>query len=773
MTQKEILMLYKITIQGLVQGVGFRPFIYRLAGEMGIRGTVANRNNGVVIFINASTNECETFIYRIKNEHPPVASIHSIETEEFPDNDKIFTNFLIVSSISDSEEVTQVAPDIAVCNDCLNDRHTQSHRLQYPFINCTHCGPRFSIIRDLPYDRCQTTMAGFEMCPDCRKEYQDIKDRRFHAQPVVCNNCGPEYYISNEENSYDEILTKSVQFLNGGKVIAVKGIGGYHLVCDATNGQAVKRLREIKIRDTKPFAVMFKNLASMESYVVMNEKEKDCLTSWRRPIVLLSQRNWEGETRSIPVSILDCFTASQFAMTSAINPDMKTLGCMLPYMPIHYDWFEKLKSPVLVMTSGNLNDRPIIITPEETEIELGSKVDLIIHHNRPIHNRVDDSVMQVCGEKACLIRRSRGYVPEPFFTDISTDGILAFGAEKVNTFALGKGNTIIQSQYIGDLKNEETFSFYTESMERFRHLFRFSPKHLVCDLHPDYFSSLHAEKIALETGLQLLKVQHHHAHAVACMLEYGLRKPVIAVVWDGTGLGDDEAAWGGEFFLCDRKQYKRLSHPEYVLMPGGDKAATEVWRMAVSYLHHYQLPVPDSLLKRISQKKINQIQTMIEKKINSPLTSSIGRLFDGFASLIGICDNTSRQAEAAILLEQQADKSCQLRYSIDTVKNPVSFEQLFKGALDDMMKNVPIEIMAAKFHHTLAYLIVCKTKQLAQENGINQVVVSGGCFQNKFLVEEIQQLFSETGISLYLPAQIPCNDSGISVGQLVIASEYA
>ena len=765
-------MLFKITIQGLVQGVGFRPFIYLLADEMGLKGTVANRNNGVVIFLNASIKQCKTFIRRIQNEHPPVASIYKIEIKKSYKSYKSQLDFSISSSISESEEVTQVAPDIAVCNDCLNDRHTQFHRLQYPFINCTHCGPRFSIIRDLPYDRNQTTMSDFEMCPDCRKEYQDIKDRRFHAQPIACNHCGPDYYILNEENGYDEILNKSVQFLNEGKVIAVKGIGGYHLVCDATNEQAVKQLRKIKIRDTKPFALMFKDTASMKFYVEMNETEKECITSWRRPIVLLSQHHCELKSSEVNrKNNKEIASDNALAMTSTINPGMKTLGCMLPYMPIHYDWFEKINSPVLVMTSGNLNDRPIIITPEEAESELGGKVDLIIHHNRPIHNRVDDSVAQVCGEQVSLIRRSRGYVPEPFFTDISTEGILAFGAEKVNTFALGKENTVIQSQYIGDLKNEETFSFYIESMERFQDLFRFTPKRLVCDLHPDYFSSLHADKIAKETRLPLLKVQHHHAHAAACMLEYGLREPVIAVVWDGTGLGDDGAAWGGEFFLCDRKQYRRLSHPEYVPMPGGDKAALEPWRMAYAYLHHYQLPVPDSFAKRIGQEKINQIQTMIEKKINSPLTSSIGRLFDGFASLIGICDKTSRQAEAAILLEQQIDKTCHLRYPMDTGKNPISFELLFKSALADLQKNIPVEIMAAKFHNTLANLIVCKTKQFADENGINQVVVSGGCFQNKFLVEEIQRLFSDTNISLYFPAQIPCNDSGIAAGQLVVAAE--
>ena len=751
-------MSLEITIQGLVQGVGFRPFIYLLAEEMGIKGSVANRNNGVIILAELSEEQRKQFIHRIRIEHPPTASIHKIEYRELQGTKDEFTGFSIVPSYSESEKVTQVAPDIAVCDDCLNDRKTQPHRIQYPFVNCTHCGPRFSIIRDLPYDRQQTTMSVFEMCPVCQSEYANIRDRRFHAQPVACNHCGPTYYYKKangkKESDYRQITDLCVRLLNEGKVIAVKGIGGYHLVCDATNELAVNKLRKIKVRDTKPFALMFKDVESMSSCVYINKVEEENLKSWRRPIVLLKQR----------------LTENGISIASGVNPGMHTLGCMLPYMPIHYDWFQQIDSPALVMTSGNLNDRPIIVTPEEAEQQLGNRVELVLHHNRPIHNRVDDSVLQVCGNVPCLIRRSRGYAPEPFFADIPVEGILAFGAEKTNTFALGKGDTIIQSQHIGDLKNEETFSFYTESLNRFQHLFRFTPKWLACDLHPDYLSSIHAETIAAENRIPLIKVQHHHAHAVACMLEHHLNQLTLAVVWDGTGLGDDGVAWGGEFFLCDRKNYTRLAYPEYVPMPGGDKAALEPWRMAAAYLHHYKLPIPENFLNRIGKEKIERMIALMNKKIHSPDTSSIGRLFDGFASLLGICDTSSRQAEAAILLEQCADESCTLSYPIESSGNPVSFRVMFQSALKDLEENVPLAIMAAKFHNSLAKLIVEKVNQLSEETGVKQVVVSGGCFQNKRLIEQIQRLFSHSDISLFLPAQIPCNDGGVAVGQLAVAA---
>lgn len=745
-------MIIELTIQGLVQGVGFRPFIYLLAQRLGIKGTISNRNNGVIVrAVFKSEEQKIAFIDSIYKEAPHVASIFKIEEKEI-DDDIIYSGFSIISSDSLSDEVTQVAPDIAVCTDCLNDRKTQPHRIGYPFVNCTHCGPRFTIIKDLPYDRVQTTMSEFDMCLECEKEYRDITDRRFHAQPVACNNCGPVYYADFENRTisdYRELLDLSSRFIREGRIIAVKGIGGYHLICDATNETAVNKLREIKIRDSKPFAVMFKDVETLKEYTDINDIEIKNITSWRRPIVLLKQKKQPAES---------------------VNRGMKTLGCMLPYMPIHYDWFEKIDTCVLVMTSGNISDTPIIISPEEAEKELGDKVDLILHHNREIHNRADDSVLQVCGGQVCLIRRSRGYVPEPFFADIRTEGILAFGAEKVNTFALGKGDTIVQSQYISDLKNWETYNFYTESLERFRRLFRFRPEYLVCDLHPDYLSTKAAEQFAVENNLPLIKVQHHHAHAAACMVEYGIHEPVIAVVWDGTGLGDDNKAWGGEFFLCDRNRYERLSHFEYVPMPGGDKASLEPWRMAVSYLYHYNREIPDRLIKRIGKDRIDLLIGMIDRKINCPDTSAAGRLFDGLASILGLCDIATRQAEAPVLLEQCAENDYTFRYRIDAENRGISVCSFLQGILDDMERGIPIGTISAKIHNGLAHLILEKCKLLLQQTNSTKVVISGGCFQNKRLVEHLQILFSKENIPLYIPSRIPCNDGGIAAGQLTIAA---
>lgn len=744
---------------------------------MGLRGSVANMNNGVEINVALDNFEKQLFLDRIKTEKPQTAEIFSIDIEPIEGFVYPYFDFTILSGSSQNEEITRVAPDIAVCDDCLADRKTQPHRIAYPFINCTNCGPRFSIVRDLPYDRCRTTMADFRMCRLCETEYCDANDRRFHAQPVACNTCGPQYYIENEENTYENILQKSVDAINAGKIIAIRGIGGYHLVCDATDEQAVSRLRQIKARDTKPFAVMFRNIEAIKQYVAVNETERENLVSWRRPIVICHPRKG-GSVLSFPrrresqYSI--AFSSGDSRLRgndSQINPGMKTLGCMLPYMPIHYDWFERIETPVIVMTSGNFNDRPIIISPEEANKELGSLVDLLIHHNRLIHNRVDDSVLQVCGDKTCLIRRSRGYAPEPFATDIETEGILAFGAEKVNTFALGKGNSIIQSQYIGDLKNEETFTFYTESMQRFEHLFRFKPQILACDLHPDYLSSVYAEKIAFETGLPLLRVQHHHAHAAACMLEYGLNNPVAAVVWDGIGLGDDGAAWGGEFFICDRQKYTRIAHLEYVPMPGGDQATHEPWRMAVAWLKHYNIPLPKAFSERIGEEKIKQIENMIEKNINCPPTSSMGRLFDAVASLTGICDYASRQGEGAILLEQQiADHDCELSYPTDAENSEISFKSVFEGIVFDLNLGISKEIISFKFHNSLVSIILNRQLLYFLQYFVKDVIISGGCFQNKYLVEQLQKKFAETPLTLYVPSRIPCNDGGIAAGQLTIAA---
>ncbi len=750
MTQKCV----SIHIQGLVQGVGFRPFVYRLANELNIKGVVENQVNGVVIRALLTEEQCKQFIEHIKNEKPIVSEINSIHIGEIPIEE--YNSFSIVASKSENEElITQIAPDIAVCPECIKERKVQEHRLSYPFINCTLCGPRFSIIKGLPYDRKQTTMYTFTMCTVCENEYTAVPNRRFHAQPIACNNCGPVYYASDKRypEPYSSLLEQTVLHIKSEEVIAVKGIGGYHLVCDALSKKAVLHLREIKDRDTKPFAVMFRDLESIQTYAYITPKDEETLLSWRRPIVLLKQHT---------------------PLAEGVNPRMQTLGCMLPYMPLHYDWFEKLETPVLTMTSGNISDLPIAISYEEAEEHFRGKVSYILHHNRDIHNRVDDSVLQVCRNVPCLIRRSRGYVPEPFFIKQHIDGILAFGAERVNTFALGKGNTILQSQYIGDLKNWETFTFYTESLTRFQQLFRFTPKHLVCDLHPDYLSSREAERLAEHLSLPLLRVQHHHAHAVACMAEYGLDEPVIAIVMDGTGLGDDGNSWGGEFFLCDRKQYQRLSHLEYKPLPGGDKASMEPWRMAVSYLHTLNLPLPKGFEERVGEEKINRLKQIIDKGLNTPQTSSAGRLFDAVASLLGICDVSTHQAEAAILLEQQAitaNISNEEVYPFFICETFISMQPVVESILNDIENGISVNTIAARFHITLAHLLLAKTKQLLLATGTTKVIISGGCFQNKYLTETLQYLFMQDEILFYVPSRIPCNDSGISIGQLLICHE--
>ncbi len=730
---------------------------------MGLRGEVDNRTDGVCIRAVLSEEEKTVLLHRIRTEHPPVASVWRIRVSVEEGREDRYADFTITPSRSASTEITRVAPDMAVCPDCLADRRRQPHRLGYPFINCTHCGPRFSIIRDLPYDRSRTTMAGFPLCPDCSREYASASDRRFHAQPVACNRCGPSYYATYQGRDYagyPGLLALTTDLLGTGGVIAAKGIGGYHLVCDALCEEAVARLRKIKGRDTKPFAVMFRDTESLKTYAALSPEEEACLSSWRRPIVLLDWR--QGEPAPLPLA-------------SGVHPGMQTLGCLLPYMPIHADWFGKLSTPVLVMTSGNRSDRPIAMTPEEAEKQLSGEVDLILHHNRDIYNRVDDSVLQVCGGRPCLLRRSRGYVPEPLYTDLPVDGLLAFGAEMVNTFALGQGETLLQSQYIGDLKNSETYAFYIESLQRFQRLFRFTPAMLVCDRHPDYLSSREALHQAESRGLPLLRVQHHHAHAAACMLEHGLKEPVVALVLDGTGWGDDGHSWGGEFFWCDRATYRRLSHFEYIPLPGGDKAAAEPWRMAVAYLRQYGLPYPPDFVRRIGPANIRVLETMLEKGVQCPLSSSAGRLFDAVSSLLGICDRTTREGEAAILLEQAAALSDPSLFAVPyftphDLDGNLSFRPLFVKLLADMQKKVPAGLLAARFQASLAVALKDKAVCLMRQTGVSQVVASGGCFQNKRLTESLQRLFAAEGIPFYIPGCIPCNDSGISAGQLTVAA---
>jgi hydrogenase maturation protein HypF len=746
----EKLKSYRIRVKGLVQGVGFRPFIYRIANMYNLTGWVENRNDGVQIKVEGKQVGLEQFLASLENEAPLVSNITSLKVEEEkPENSSTFE---IIKSSDISEEITEISPDIAVCENCLRDMKNQQHRINYPFINCTNCGPRFTIIKDLPYDREKTTMAVFPMCDQCKVEYSDILDRRFHAQPVACNYCGPYYeliYHGKRIKGIDRITTLVSEKILRGEIVTIKGLGGFFMACDAGNPQAVDRLREAKNRDGKPFAVMFSCIKEVKEYAEVNSIEERELLSWRKPIVILKTRK---------------------PLADGVSVGFHTIGAMLPYMPFHYLLFEKLKLPAIVLTSGNLSEEPIIINNNTAEKKLLPVSDALLTYNRDIYNRTDDSVQMVVNNKSRLIRRSRGYVPIPVDLKLNVDGILATGAELVNCFCLGKGTQAFMSQHIGDLKNLETYEFFTQSITQFEKLFRVKPKILVCDLHPEYLST----KYAMSTSEDLVSVQHHHAHIASCMAEHGLDEKVIGVSFDGIGLGDDGKIWGGEFLVCDLADYERVTHFEYVPMPGGDKATEEPWRMGVSYLYKVfgkdilKLDLP--FLNKIGKQHIELMLQMINKGINCPLTSSAGRLFDAVASILNICSYADFHAEAPMRLESIIEKNMNDEYSYN-IDKVISLARTIRGIVEDIKSGVPNSVIAAKFHSTIISVIFNAVRRIALGKKINMVVLSGGTFQNRYLLEEVENLLKKNDFQVFSQVKVPCNDGGLALGQLVIAAK--
>lgn len=745
---------FQIKVAGLVQGVGFRPFVYRMAIKHKLSGTVENRNDGVKIVVNTDENTLQDFVQDIKTAAPPASMIFSVDVTEIAEV-KPFSDFSIVKSASVSEEVTEVSPDIAVCSECMEDIALQANRLKYPFVNCTNCGPRFTIITDLPYDREKTSMHPFIMCDQCRKEYTDILDRRFHAQPVACNDCGPQYTMKDNEQSIgniEDILTHAARLLEQGDVLAIKGLGGYFICCDAQNEQACLRIRNMKNRDGKPFAVMFRDMESLSKFAKVSEAEKELLTSWRRPIVLLKQREMSHP---------------------ALNSGLDRIGCMLPYMPFHYLLFDKLQLPALVMTSGNFSEEPIIIDDSVAERSFGPMTSGVLSYNRAIANRCDDSVLFVVNEKARFIRRSRGYVPNPVRLSIEVEGILATGPELKNTFALGKGRQAILSQHIGDLKNLETFEFYEETIGRFSKLFRFKPTLIACDLHPDYMSTAFADGL----NLPVIRVQHHHAHIASCLAEAQYDGKVIGVSFDGTGLGDDQAIWGGEFLLCDLAGYERAAHLEYVPLPGGDHAAKEPWRMAISYLNAtfgdafmgFDLP----FLRTLDRKKVNLLLQGITQGLNCPPTSSAGRLFDAVSALTGICLSHSFEAEGPMLLEAMIKKDCQETYPHEYKNGILSFSPMIMEMVNDVLYKTPTEIIAARFHNTMINSIVDVCNSIAATSGLRTVALSGGVLMNAYILEHTEKQLIQQGFKVLTNMQVPANDGGIALGQLAVAAKIS
>lgn len=740
-------------IRGLVQGVGFRPFICRLAVEHGLFGEVENRTDGVCVIVQGNTRSIDRFSNDILLHAPPASRIKSIEISRTRLNG--YDRFSITGSEAIDNQITEISPDIAVCADCLDDMEHDPARIDYPFVNCTNCGPRFTIIDGLPYDRPKTTMKGFKMCDNCSSEYNDILDRRFHAQPIACNSCGPVYRYSDQVKNLENIkliISEVSRQIESGKTVAVKGTGGYFLMCDAMNNFAVSELRRKKQRDSKPFAIMFQDIATVRKYCYVDEMEETELQSWRRPILILKQKK---------------------ILSQALSDGLNTTGAMLPYMPVHYMLFKNLKTPAVVLTSGNISEEPIIVDDLMAEKKLLSVADSLLSYNRQIYNRADDSVIRIIDNKISMIRRSRGFVPRPVDLMSDVDGILALGAEQKNTFCIGKQSQALMSQYIGDLKNPETFSFFKETIDRFSDLFRFNPELVVCDLHPDYLSTGYAELLEKELNIQLVRVQHHHAHIASCMAEHGLDEDVIGISLDGTGYGTDDKIWGGEFLIAGLKDFVRFTHFDYVVMPGGDKVIREPWRMAFSYLYKYfgdnidyrSLP----LFSSIDNRKLSMVKEMIINDMNSPLTSGAGRLFDAVSALLGLCPVASFESEAPMRLESAIECETEEFYPFladDTIK----FAETFKSILAEM-PGQNISLISAKFHNTISQVILEVSNRIRKETLLNKVILSGGVFQNKYLMEKTLQLLKRDRFDVFTNHQVPANDGGISLGQLLIASK--
>ena len=746
----ENLIAVRIHIRGRVQGVGFRPFVYRLAHQFNLKGWVENRNDGVIVVAEGNAAAIGAFFKKLRLAAPPASSISNIERE--PVIPRGYQDFIIHRSENTSHEITDISPDISVCEECLSDLKVQSHRLNFPFINCTNCGPRFSIIRDLPYDRAKTTMEPFVMCGICSKEYTDVLDRRFHAQPVACSACGPEYELiigKNPVKNFTEIIEILANLLEGGKIIAIKGIGGFQIACDANNDEAVNRLRSRKIREGKPFAVMFRDAEALQDHVYLFPEEKRSVVSWRRPIVIVHTRKM---------------------LAPGVSMGFKTTGAMLPYMPFHYLLFEKLKLPAIVLTSGNLSDEPIVINNDRAKKLLTRIADAVLIYNRDIYNRTDDSVVIAVNEKERLIRRSRGYSPEPVNLNLNVDGIFAAGAELVNCFAIGKSNQAILSQHIGDLKNPETLEFYSESFERFKKLFRMEPEIVVHDKHPDYLST----RFAKELNFPAIGVQHHHAHIASCMAEHNLDEKVIGISMDGTGFGDDNNIWGGEFFVADLAGFERITHFEYVPLPGGDSVTKEPWRTALSYLYKYygkdflDLGIP--FTRKLDKSKTEKIIEAIDKRINCPMSCSAGRLFDAAAAILGLCNTTFFHAEAPMRLENVTVGTVESDYPFG-YGDVISFEPTLKGMVEDLITGEGVPEISARFHNTIINVIFAVASQIRKETNLDKIVLSGGTFQNKYILGRLELLLKKEKFRVYTHCKIPSNDGGIALGQLVIAAK--
>ena len=755
----------QVVVRGIVQGVGFRPFVYRLAQEHQLSGWVLNSTQGVVIEVEGPRQRLDGFIAGLKASPPPQAVIERVETNLLP---PVGYSSFIVEASREGDEFVLISPDICICADCLNElQNSQDRRWAYPFINCTNCGPRFTIISDIPYDRPKTTMSAFTMCPRCDEEYHNPADRRFHAQPNACPLCGPRLELASNGTRPAEAPLRSEpiegvrRLLAEGAIVAVKGLGGFHLACDATNAGAVATLRERKQRVDKPFAVMSLDVDTVRRYCQVSEGEAQLLESPARPIVLLRRK---------PGS----------PIAAQVAPANNNLGVMLPYTPLHYLMLGDGATPAplaLVMTSGNMSEEPIAIGNQEALERLSPLADYFLLHDRDIYVRCDDSVTRLFRGREAMLRRSRGYAPFPIRLNLELKEILACGAELKNTFCLTKGTYAFLSQHIGDMENYETFASYQASVEHFQRLFRVNPQAVAYDLHPDYLATRYALELAEAQGLRRVPVQHHHAHVVSCMAENGVDAEVIGVALDGTGYGTDGHIWGGEFLLADCRRFRRLGHLKYVPLPGGDVATKRPYRMAVSHLlsalGEEALDLPLELWAQIGEAELALVRRMMAAKVNCPLTSSCGRLFDAVSALLGVRGVVNYEGQAAIELEMLAAEGVDEAYDWSRPSSyPIIIDPapVLRGVVSDLRRGVDRAVISAKFHNTIADIIVGVSRAARERTGINRVALSGGVFQNMYLLGRTLDGLERQGFEALIHHQVPANDGGIALGQAVIAN---
>jgi hydrogenase maturation protein HypF len=767
----------RVHITGIVQGVGFRPFVYGLATRLDLKGWVRNTSAGVEIEVDGERGILDVFTRALRNEAPPLSQIDELTASYVAANG--YRSFDIVHSASVEGAFQPISPDVAICNDCLHELFDPNdRRYRYPFINCTNCGPRFTIIKDIPYDRPKTTMAGFVLCPDCGKEYKDPTDRRFHAQPIACPVCGPKVWLETKDERRktedDDAIIETRRLLAEGKVLAIKGLGGFHLACDATNGNAVIELRNRKLRVDKPFALMMPDLKTVERHCFVSDPERELLLSPARPIVLLKRKPESNIAREVA-------------------PRQDWVGAMLPYTPLHYLLLEKEEgfSEALVMTSGNLSEEPIATGNDEARERLSELADAFLMHDRDIHIRCDDSVVRVFGDglktvnhisssivnrplSIYPIRRSRGYSPFPVKLPFNVPQILAAGSELKNTFCITNKNYAFLSHHIGDMENYETLKSFEQGVEHFERLFRVKPEAIAYDLHPNYLATRYALERAERENVKSVGVQHHHAHIAACMAEHGLdgSRPVIGISFDGTGYGEDGAIWGGEILIADYKTYQRAYHLEYFPLPGGDAAVKKPARTVLALLWSLGLEWDERLASVAEFCGEDQVtlRIQLEKKINTPMTSSMGRLFDAAAALAGGRQKVNYEAQAAIEFEALADESERTGYSFGLNQDKVQVRGVVEALVRDVVAGVHISKISARFHNGLAELVREAAVESKKKLGINEVALSGGVWQNITLLRRTLSLLRDSGFDVYLHKQVPTNDGGLSLGQAVIAA---